>query len=433
MTRLPQRLATAMLAVSLAACVRVAAPADTLDAAARDYVRLQLAIGQKEEGYIDAYYGPPELALQGKAEGTAQDLPKLLTRVDALKARLDAITAAQPKADPRRARFLQAQLTAARTRLRMLSGEKLSFQDEAEGLFGVRPVLQPLASYQPVLERIETLVPGKGTLADRVEAFRDRFIIPNRRLEGVMRAAIAECKARTERHIALPPGERFELGFVRGKSWSGYNYYLGDYASRIEVNMDLPVRIERAVDLGCHEGYPGHHVLNALLEHKLVRGRGWTEFSVYPLFSPQSLIAEGSANYGFDLAFPGQQRLAFETATLYPLAGLPTTDAAAYEALQTALGDLAGARFTIAADFLDGRADEAETLRRLQRYQLISEARARQSLAFTKQYRSYVINYGLGRDMIAADVESAGPDDQARWTRMEQLLSEPTLPSDLRR
>ena len=431
MTRLPLRFAAPLLALALTACVRVAAPSDSLDAAARDYVRLQLAIGQKEEGYIDAYYGPPELAVEGKAEGTAQDLPTLLARVDTLKTRIDAL--AGKSAEPRRARFLQAQLTAARTRLRMLSGEKLSFQDEAEGLFGVRPDLKPLASYQPVLDRIERLVPGKGTLADRVEAFRDRFIIPNRRLEGVMRAAIAECKARTVRHIPLPPGERFELGFVRGKSWSGYNYYLGDYASRIEINMDLPVRIERAVDLGCHEGYPGHHVLNALLEQKLVRGRGWTEFSVYPLFSPQSLIAEGSANYGFDLAFPGQQRLAFETGTLYPLAGLRTTDAAAYEALQTALRDLAGARFTVAADFLDGRVDEAETLRRLQRYQLIGDARARQSLAFIKQYRSYVINYGLGRDMIAADVESVGPDANARWTRMEQLLSEPTLPSDLRR
>jgi hypothetical protein len=428
MIRLPQRLAASVLVLSLSACLQVAAPTDSLDAAARDYVRLQLAIGQKEDGYIDAYYGPAELAAQGKAEGAAETLAQLQTRVGALQARIAALSSAEP----RRAAFLGAQLTAARTRLRMLSGEKLSFQDEAQGLFGVRPELKPLPSFEPVLARIATLVPGKGRLADRVEAFRDRFVIPPKRLEGVMRAAIAECKARTVSHIALPPGERFELGFVRGKSWSGYNYYLGDYASRIEVNLDLPIRIERAVDLGCHEGYPGHHVLNALLEQKLVHGRGWTEFSVYPLFSPQSLIAEGSANYGYDLAFPGEQRLAFETGTLYPLARLKTGGAPAYEALQLAMRDLAGARFTIAADFLDGRVDEAQTLLRLQHYQLISEPRARQSLAFIKQYRSYVINYGLGRDMIAADVESAGRDPVARWARMEQLLSQPTLPSDLR-
>ena len=82
----------------------------------------------------------------------------------------------------------------------------------------------------------------------------------------------------------LPPGERFDLAFVTGKSWSGYNYYQGNYHSRIEVNTDLPIRISRAVDLGCHEGYPGHHVLNSLLEQRLERGKGWIEFSVYPLF-----------------------------------------------------------------------------------------------------------------------------------------------------
>ena len=134
-------------------------------------------------------------------------------------------------------------------------------------------------------------------------------------------AAIAGCKARTAQHITLPKGERFDLAFVTGKSWSGYNYYQGDYHSRIEVNTDLPIRISRAVDLGCHEGYPGHHVLNALLEQRLTRGRGWVEFSVYPLYSPQSLIAEGSANYGIDLAFPGREKAGFEAAQHLPAGG----------------------------------------------------------------------------------------------------------------
>ncbi|MCR2346216.1 hypothetical protein NSP34_25530, partial [Salmonella enterica] len=87
---------------------------------------------------------------------------------------------------------------------RMLQGEKLGFADEAEALFGVRPELRPLSSYDPVLARIDTLVPGEGPLAERVAAFRARYVVPKDRLDRVMRAAIAECKARTERHITLP-------------------------------------------------------------------------------------------------------------------------------------------------------------------------------------------------------------------------------------
>jgi hypothetical protein len=406
-------------------------PRDSLDGAARDYVRLQLAIGEKEDGYIDAYYGPDSLRREGKALARHSSLAQLKHRAEALRARVDGIGKRAPAASARRARFLSAQLTAAVTRLRMLSGEKLSFDDEAQGLFGVRPQLKPLSHYDPVLARIDALFPGSGPLADRVEAYQNRFLIPTARLRPVFDAAIAGCKARTAQHIRLPKGERFDLAFATGKTWGGYNYYQGHYVSRIEVNTDLPIRISRAVDLGCHEGYPGHHVLNSLLEQKLTRGRGWVEFSVYPLFSPQSLIAEGSANYGADLAFPGLQKASFEASKLYPLAGLPPAEARRYDALRTATKGLAGASMTIERDFLDGRITEDRAIQLLRKYGVTSEERAKKSIAFAKQYRTYVINYGLGEEMVAQDVERFR-SPAARWRRFEQLISEPTLPSDLR-
>ncbi len=410
----------------LAGCASVG-PRDSLNAAARDYVVLQLAIGEKEEGYIDAYYGSEEFRAEGKAMAAAEGLAQLAARVDALSRRVGALAGPED----RRARFLRAQLTAAETRLRMLQGEKLSFEEEALGLFGVRPELKPLAAYDPLLARIEALVPGDGPLWKRVDDFADRFTIPTARLKPVFDAAIAECRARSLRFIPMPPGEKFDMAFVTGKSWSGYNYYLGNYASRIEINTDLPIRMPRAVDLGCHEGYPGHHLLNALLEQRLVRGRGWVELSVYPLYSPQSLIAEGTANYGIELAFPGADKLDYEMRVLHPLAGLPTADARRYAELREATKGLAGARMTIARDLLEGRISEAEAAALTQKYQLVSEARAKQSIAFTKGYRSYVINYGLGEQMVAADIETLATPAE-RWKRFEQIVSEPTLPSDLR-
>jgi hypothetical protein len=426
-------LAAVLLAVSVAACRGQAPQPDKrVDAIARDYVLLSLEIGEKEDGYIDAYYGPADLQERAKAEAAKLSLPDLARRTKDLQARVAAIPAEGDSLDARRVRFLAAQLTAAATRLRMMQGEKLSFADEANGLFGVTPEIKPLESYDAVLAKIDTLVPGSGPLPERMEAFQNRFNIPTDRLKPVFDAAIAECKRRTLEHIALPKNESFTLEFVTGKSWSGYNYYKGNAHSLIQVNTDLPIRIGRAVDLGCHEGYPGHHVLNALLEEKLTKGRNWIEFSVYPLYSPQSLIAEGSANYGIDLAFPGDDQLKFETATIYPLAGLPTADAAKYLALTKAMHDLAGARMTIARDYLDGRINRAQAVQLSQKYQLQSKERAEKSLDFTDQYRSYVINYGLGQDMVRAYVEAADPDPKAKWARMEKILSEPTLPSDLR-
>jgi len=419
-----------LLLVAVTGCDR--APRDSLDAVARDYVLASLTIGEKEAGYIDAYYGPPELQAAATADAPKVSLETLSGQVETLRKRAAAL-ATGSDLDVRRARFLEAQLTAAATRLRMLRGEKLSFEDEAQGLFGVRPKLAPLATFDPVIAEIDRIVPGTGPLPDRVEAFANRFTIPRARLKPVFDAAIAECRRRTLAHIKLPTNERFDLVFVTGKSWGGYNYYHGNAQSRIEINTDLPIRMDRALDLGCHEGYPGHHVLNALLEEKLTRGRKWIEYSVYPLYSPQSLIAEGSANYGIDLAFPGTEKLAFETSALYPIAGISTADAANYSKLQRALKALVPARFTIARDYLAGRLSDAQAVALLQRYQLLSKERAEKSLSFVKDYRSYVINYALGQDMVRASVERAATSPQARWGRMEAIISEPTLPSDLER
>ena len=146
------------------------------------------------------------------------------------------------------------------------------------------------------------------------------------------------------------------------------NWYKGNATSLIQINTDLPVLMSRAVDLGCHEGYPGHHVLNMLLEQRLSQQRSWKEFTAYPLYSPMSLIAEGSANFGIELAFPGDEMQAFQRDVLYPLAGLDPALAALDTQLTQARSALSGARFTIARDYLDGRITRAEALRLAQHY-----------------------------------------------------------------
>ncbi len=421
------------LLMLVGACATQPAPAadpsgDNLDAIARDYVSLILEIGEREPGYVDAYYGPAEW--QAAATANPRTVPQLIQGAAGLTERLNAVSTrgADPAVAQRRA-YLLAHVSAAAARLRMLSGETISFADEAEALFGIRPELRPLESYDPVLAEIDALLPGEGSLTERVTAFKSHYVIPRERLQVVMDAAIAECRARTVRHIALPAHERFTLSFVGDKPWSGYNYYLGDAASRIEINADLPIYTERAVDLGCHEAYPGHHVYNALLEQTFVRERGWVEMSVYPLFCPMSFVAEGSANYGIDLAFPGDEGTRFEREVLFPLAGLDPATAEKKAQLGALTRRLARAEYTIADDWLAGRISRDVAIEQLMTYSLADRAKATQRLRFIDTYRSYIINYGLGRDTVQAWVERQGPD---RWQAMETLLSSQILPVDLK-
>jgi hypothetical protein len=397
---------------------------------ADSYIKLTLEAGTHEAEYVDAYYGPARL--QDAAKANPRSLANLIVDTRAQTAAVDvALPQISDEAERRRALALRGMLVAADTRLQMLQGRKFTFDDEAKGQFATVPDLKPLGHYDPILASLEMLVPGEEALATRVDAFNERYTIPKDRLRSVFDAAIAECKKRTSAHIKLPADENFTMEFVTGKTWSGYNYYKGGYKSLIQINTDLPIRISRAVDLGCHEGYPGHHVLNLLVEERLARGKGWKEYEVNPLYSPTSVLSEGSANYGIDLAFPGPARLAFERDVLYPLAGLDPATAEAYWKLQQITDALSGARLTIAKMYLDGEVTRAQALELTQKYLLLSPARAEQSVAFTDHYRSYVINYGWGKDLVRDYVERGNADAKTRWARMEKILSEPTQPSDL--
>lgn len=428
------RLLAILAGFALSACVTTPSAEPSLDRLARDYLALQLAIGEKDPGYVDAYYGPAELAElaeQAEKEDGATSLAELGARVNALDARLAALGAQAGSAGASRIRYLRAMLASAAVRLRMLRGEAIPFQDEAEGLFGVRPELVELATLDPVLARIEALVPGDGPLWSRVNAFQDRFVIPEHRLRAVIDAAVAECRRRTLEYVALPAGERFDLSLVTDKPWSGFNYYQGDYHSVIEINTDLPIRLDRAVDVGCHEAYPGHHVYSVLIERDRVDARGEIEYTLLPLYSPRAIVSEGSATYGRKLAFAGDEQVAYERDVLAPMAGIPTEGLADYYALREALEALAPARYTIAAGYLDGTLSREEAIALSMRYRLVDQARAEQSLRFMDTYRSYVINYGLGEELVAAHVEAAGADGDARWERFLAILSNPVLPEDL--
>ena len=201
------------------------------------------------------------------------------------------------------------------------------------------------------------------------------------------------------------------------------------------MNLDLPIFIDRAIDLACHEGYPGHHVYNMMLEKNLYHDRGWVEISMYPLFSPQSLIAEGSANYGIDLAFPGDDKVKFAKEVLIPLAGLDTAHIGAYLELIQLKTQLNYVRNEVARKMFDGKMNDEEALRWLTSYGLFSKESAAKSISFIRKYRGYVICYNYGQDLVKDFVESdpaALTDPAKRWQVFGSLLSNPVNPTELK-
>jgi hypothetical protein len=426
--RLATGLSVLILAVAtLGACAGIPKADMTLNTLAERYVRLALEIDVREPGYVDAYFGPEAW----RADARAADLPvaQLKAAADLLLQDLNGLQASGVE-EKQRLKVLTANVASARFRLDMIGGVRVPFREEAQNLFGQTPDLRPLATYDAALARIDRLVPGEGALPERIDAFRSRYVIPPDKLKAVMNAAISECRKRTAAHINLPKDESFTMETVTGVSWGAYNYYKGAHRSLIQINVNLPVPITSAIVYGCHEGYPGHHV-QGIFNEKLYRDRGWVEFSVAPLYAPASSLNEGGADFGIQLAFPGDERAAFEVGTLFPLAGLDPATAPKAAALQEALAELNGATLTIAEMYLDGTIDRAKAVELTQRYQLASRERAETSVQFLDDYRSYTINYSVGEALIRAYVNRQGDDAKARWAAYVGLLTRPTLPSDL--
>ena len=397
----------------------------SLDQAGEDFVKIALRMGEVDGDYVDAYSGPK--AWREAIKDTDVKATTLEKDISALSARIDGLE----NANAVRARNLTKLLRAMAVRLDVVTGKVVSFDKEVFDIYDVKPPRYDLAEYDAVLAELDALVPGKGSTADRVNAFRNQFAIPKDKLKPVFDRAIAECRTRTQKYFDLPKTEKFRMEFVNNKAWSGYNYYQGNYESLIQINTDFPITIDRAVDLGCHEGYPGHHVWNLFIERELVGKRGWIEYSVNPLFGPFGPLAEGSGNFGIELAFPGDEKMTFETEVLFPMAGLDTKEASKFNRILELESKLSHATNDIARRYLDGELSKEEAVPLIQKYYLQSYEKSEQRLRFMKKYRGYVINYNIGQDIVRSYVTDAGETPEAKWAAFRDMLTIPLTPSDM--
>ena len=398
-----------------------------LDPLSRDYVALAFGIERHVSGYVDAYLGPPAVrdeALAGEAPAPAA----LLARARAL-----AVRVAEADAPEGRVGYLTAQVGAMIASCRRLAGEALAYPDEVRLLFDIEPERTPEAVFDGAIAELDGLLPGTGPVAERMVAWRERLAIPPETARTLIDALVPELRRRTAGLIELPDGEAVEFRFVQDQPWSGYNWYLGDARSRVELNTDLPIHADRLTDLLCHEAYPGHHTEHALKE-RLYRERGYGEHAIQLINTPECVISEGIATLAEGAIFPGDERFAFRTERVYPLAGL--TDLADQEreaGIARALRALRAVPGNAALLLHADGAGEEDVVAYLRRYGLLAEGEARQRLRFIADplWRAYIFTYHAGYDLLGAWLD-AGPAAE-RGARFRTLLTEQVSPSQVAR
>ncbi len=371
----------------------------SLDAAAESYVRVVLALGERDSDSLDTFNGPP--AWQADARERHAPLADVRRDAAALIESLDGLAVPQPDEDVRRS-FLIRQLRAVVARIDIIRGARPAFADEVSQLFGLKVDSSGRNSERgaAVRAQLDRLLPGRGDLAVRYAAFDRQFLIASDLLPAVVARAIEGCRAAARAHVALPPGERVTIEYVRELPWSAFTRYEGGFASRIRVNAALPLTVDRVLDLACHEAYPGHHTIHALLDARF--GRTRPELLVQPLFGPQSLLHEAASTLAQSLAFSEGARVPFERDELFPLAGLDPSGAERHVRVGRLLDELHGVEADISQRYLDGALDFPRAAVALERDALMPSAET--TLKFLNRFRSYAATYTIGRDRLSRRV-----------------------------
>ena len=396
------------------------------------YLALGLALGRHIDGMVDAYYGPEELRRRVEAEGVVAP-NELVGRARDLIAAIDA---AEPLGTPGRAsevepedearlrrHWLRAQVVGLLTTARILSGDSISYSDEVEACYGVRPSRVPEEVILEAHRDLDSVVPGSGPLAERLVAWREAQAVPPAKLEAAIRSLAEDLRERTKASFGLPEGEDVEFELVTGKPWSGFNYYLGGLRSRVAINVDLPVLSPSLAHLVAHEAYPGHHTEHTRKEVGLVRHRHFFEESIFLVGTPQCLLAEGLADLGLEVVM-GRRPESLIAGHLRPL-GIPydpDTVAVVAEAGEALSAVRANAAFRLHED----HADPEVVIDEVTRLALIDRPRAEKAVSFLLDptWRSYVSCYVEGLPLCRRFVGG-------RPERFARLITEQLVPADL--
>jgi hypothetical protein len=390
-----------------------------------EYLKLGLRFGRVVDGFVDAYTGDPALRRQVDDE-PAPD-PADLSRQAA------TLCAAVPDAglSPARSDYLTAHLDALTAAGRRLAGEPMSFIDEVRGYFQVEIDLVDTDVYAAAHDEISALLGGSGPLADRLRGVREAEACPPELVETVVRSVAAALRERVAGSTGIADlPEHIDFEIARDVAWSGFNYYLGGFRSRVAVNADIGHRMSQFGVLVAHECYPGHHTEHCRKEDLLVDRGGEREHQIFLVNTPQCVMAEGLGDLALTAAVgPGWARWLAEV-----LDGLgPSFDPDLVEALEVASRPLNTVRQNAAILLHDRGVDPDQIVAYQQRWGLADEKQARQRLRFLTDplWRAYTSTYVEG-DRLLRPWLDARPAGQPALDRFRRLLDEPLTPRVIR-
>ncbi|MEO5887817.1 MAG: hypothetical protein ABIQ77_09150 [Anaerolineales bacterium] len=390
-----------------------------------EFVKLALAINEHLPGYVDSYFGSYQWEQESKQAGKLP-LPNLTEKADRLA---EAISQADGM-DTQRKDFLTSQVTAMQMSLRMLAGEKVSLAEEVHALYDVQPQWKDESNFEEAHKELSQILPVGGSLKERNEKWKKSLEIPIGKVRELLPFITARLRELTSKKFQPPENESFAVEFVSDQPWSAYNWYLGEYNSRIDINTDLPLRVNALAELIAHEAYPGHHTELSIKEAKLIRQMNYHEHVLTLINSPSCVIAEGIATTALKTVLTDNDLEDWYREEILPRAGMTHIDPKVIIEISHVGQKMSGLWGNAAFMLHDQSKSVDEIISYLQNYGLSTEKEADKTIKFISNplYRSYIFTYHVGYDLLE---ELFLHRDRDKY--FARLLEQPVTPSQVRR
>jgi hypothetical protein len=377
--------------------------------------------------FVEAYYGPPAWRSQIEAEPVLEPstlVHQALTLADTLP--LQNFPAS-------RTAYLSKHLKAMETLSRKLAGESFSLLEEAKSCLDITPSWTPEKQFGQAHALYDSVLPGTGSLADRLQAYKTFLAFPldqTHTLLPFIEQAFAEARKRTSAFLELPQGETIEIESLPTWEHDAAAYYRGNYHTHIVINLSATATyISRLFDHKvCHEGYPGHHTEYILKEQHLARQKAYLEQTIVLTLCPQSVLTEGIATVAHEIIFSEGEPERWITDHIYRSLHKDIDPTILLRLRQAS--DLLAAVWDNVALLLDDGRPEPEVIQYITTHMLTTKEKAASMIANLKQpiWGLYNLTYVAGQSLLQPTLQ--GPDKLPLFRR---LLTEQLTPSQLKK
>ncbi len=257
-----------------------------IDHISEDYLHLIFSLNNYLPGLVSEYWGDETVKQHCEANPIKKD--NLERQIKRLTQRIE-----EQINDQARKAYLLRQVNGLLYLAEEINGRSFKLKEYFRAILGFE---LNKVDEQTVNQKVKRIRQLSHQLGIQPREFTTKFKIEKQKLLSEFNRLAQELRRTVNKQITLPESESFDVTLVNHKPWGAYNYHLAPFKSRIEINTDVPLTDLDLKSLVVHELYGGHHTELSLKDQLLVKqGRG--EHAIVNVFSSQSFISEGIAEF----------------------------------------------------------------------------------------------------------------------------------------